>query len=141
MSARLKALWMARTARERWLLGVMLAPVALVLVWLAILTPLSDMLSAARQRHGEAVEALALLDIQYHVLVDLKGFRSLVDAVGGLDITVQRRTPIGSEAEIRGWIEAGEQHLDGHDALWYARSRARCSSSRGRVACRWGMSP
>ena len=72
----------------------------------------------------EAVEALAGLDVQYHVLVDLKGFRSLVDAVGGLDITVQRRTPIGSQREIRGWIEPGEQHLDGHDALWYARSRA-----------------
>ena len=72
----------------------------------------------------EAVEALSGLDIQYHVLVDLKGFRSLVDAVGGLDITVQRRTPIGSQSDIKGWIEAGERHLDGHDALWYARSRA-----------------
>jgi general secretion pathway protein M len=59
MIARLKILWLARTPRERWLLGVMLALVALVLVWLAILRPLSDMLSAARQRHGEAVEALA----------------------------------------------------------------------------------
>ena len=59
MSARLKALWLARTARERWLLGVMLALVALVLVWLLILRPLGDMLSAARQRHGEAVAALA----------------------------------------------------------------------------------
>ena len=37
----------------------------------------------------EAVEALSGLDIQYYVLVDLKGFRSLVDAVGGLDITVK----------------------------------------------------
>jgi general secretion pathway protein M len=59
MSARLKVLWLARSRRERWLLGVMLALVALVLVWLAILRPLSDMLSAARQRHGEAVAALA----------------------------------------------------------------------------------
>jgi general secretion pathway protein M len=59
MSARLKALWLARSPRERWLLGVMLALVALVLVWLLILRPLSDMLSAARQRHGEAVAALA----------------------------------------------------------------------------------
>ena len=39
----------------------------------------------------EAVEALTGLDIQYFVLVDLKGFRSLVDAVGGLDIAVQRQ--------------------------------------------------
>jgi len=59
MSARLQALWLARTPRERWLLGVMLTLVALVLVWLVILRPLADMLSAARQRHGEAVAALA----------------------------------------------------------------------------------
>jgi len=59
MTARLKALWLARSPRERWLLGVMLALVALVLAWLLILRPLGDMLSAARQRHGEAVEALA----------------------------------------------------------------------------------
>ncbi len=72
----------------------------------------------------EAIESLTGLDIQYHVLVDLKGFRSLVDAVGGLDVTVQRRTPIGSQREIKGWIPAGRQHLDGYQALWYARSRA-----------------
>ena len=72
----------------------------------------------------EAMEALTGLDIQYYVLVDLKGFRSLVDAVGGLDIAVQRRTPIGSQHLIKGWIEAGNQHLDGYHALWYARSRA-----------------
>lgn len=59
MSERIRILWLARTARERWLLGVMLALVALVLVWLLVLRPLADMLSAARQRHGEAVAALA----------------------------------------------------------------------------------
>ena len=72
----------------------------------------------------EAIEALTGLDIQYYVLVDLKGFKSMVDAVGGLDIAVQRRTPIGSQHEIKGWIKAGNQHLDGYHALWYARSRA-----------------
>lgn len=59
MNARLRALWLARTPRERWLLGVMLALVGLVLAWLLILRPLGDLLSAARQRHGEAVSALA----------------------------------------------------------------------------------
>lgn len=59
MIERIKTLWLARSARERWLLGVMLALVALVLVWLLVLQPLADMLSAARQRHGEAVAALA----------------------------------------------------------------------------------
>lgn len=59
MSARLKALWAARTPRERWLLGTMAALFALVLVWLLILRPLGDMLSAAKERHGNAVAALA----------------------------------------------------------------------------------
>jgi general secretion pathway protein M len=59
MTARLTALWLGRSPRERWLLAIMLALVALVLAWLLILRPLGDMLSAARQRQGEAVAALA----------------------------------------------------------------------------------
>jgi LCP family protein required for cell wall assembly len=77
----------------------------------------------------EAVEALTGLDIQYYVMVDLKGFSSLVDAVGGLDITVQRRTPMGGGSrEIFDWIEPGRQHLDGFHALWYARSRTQSTN-------------
>lgn len=72
----------------------------------------------------EAVEALSGLSIQYYVMVDLKGFRKMVDAVGGLDITVRYRTPIGGgSSPILGWIEPGTQHMDGYHALWYARSR------------------
>jgi general secretion pathway protein M len=59
MNARIGALWLSRTPRERWLLGVMLALVAVVLAWLLILRPLGDLLSYAKQRHGEAVAALA----------------------------------------------------------------------------------
>lgn len=59
MNARLKAMWLARTERERWLLGAMLALIGLVLAWLLILRPLGDMLSAAKQRHGGAVAELA----------------------------------------------------------------------------------
>lgn len=59
MSARWKALWLARTERERWLLGIMFALAALVLIWFVVLRPLGDMLSAARERHGEAIAALA----------------------------------------------------------------------------------
>lgn len=72
----------------------------------------------------EAVEALSGLDVHYYVMVDLKGFRKMVDAVGGLDLTVKHRTPIGGgTSRIVGWIEPGRQHLDGYHALWYARSR------------------
>ncbi|MBC7306650.1 MAG: LCP family protein [Dietzia sp.] len=72
----------------------------------------------------EAVEALSGLEVQYYALVDLNGFRSLVDALGGLEINVIRRTPIGGgTSKISSWIEPGNQRLDGYHALWYARSR------------------
>lgn len=77
----------------------------------------------------EAVEALSGLDVHYYALVDLGGFENLIDALGGLDVTVMRRTPIGGgTSPIKGFIEPGQQHLDGYHALWYARSRAGSSN-------------
>jgi polyisoprenyl-teichoic acid--peptidoglycan teichoic acid transferase len=72
----------------------------------------------------EAVEALSGLDVHYYVMVDLDGFRNVIDALGGLDITVGTRTPIGGgTSPVIGWIQPGRQHMDGYHALWYARSR------------------
>ncbi|MBK8869157.1 MAG: LCP family protein [Actinomycetales bacterium] len=70
------------------------------------------------------------LRIDYTVIVDLKGFQSLVDAMGGVTVNVTERLPIqgyhtssGGVAGIEGWIEPGVQQLDGYHALWFARSR------------------
>jgi general secretion pathway protein M len=51
--------WQQRSPRERTLLTVMAALLALVIGWLLIVRPLGDMLDEARQRHGAAVVALA----------------------------------------------------------------------------------
>lgn len=73
----------------------------------------------------DAVEGVTGLELQFFVLVDMHGFEDLVDALGGLTIEVTQRVPIAIEGEpVREWIEPGTQTLDGHDALWYARSRA-----------------
>lgn len=78
----------------------------------------------------DVLGAVLGLDIQRTAVVDLEGFESLVDAMGGVDINVQERVPIGGKVVngqvvgIKGWIDPGEQHLDGYHALWYARSRA-----------------
>jgi anionic cell wall polymer biosynthesis LytR-Cps2A-Psr (LCP) family protein len=54
----------------------------------------------------------------------MNGFRALIDALGGLEITVIRRTPIGGgTSAVSDYIEPGRQRLDGYRALWYARSR------------------
>jgi polyisoprenyl-teichoic acid--peptidoglycan teichoic acid transferase len=74
----------------------------------------------------EAIEGATGLRINYWVLVDLKGFESLIDAVGGITMDVYRRVPIGGgSTPVSGYLEAGRnRHLSGRQALWFARSRA-----------------
>lgn len=78
-----------------------------------------------------AVEGALGIDIDYFMLVDLAGFEAVVDALGGITLDVPRDIPIGNKtlpngecSEPRGYVEEGEnRHLDGNDALWFARSR------------------
>ncbi len=79
----------------------------------------------------DAAEGVLGIRIQYYVFVDMHGFAALVDALGGVDITVKERLPKGELSKradgslrgVTGWIEAGRQHMDGDTAQWYARSR------------------
>lgn len=78
------------------------------------------------QATKEAVEGATGLKINYYALIDLKGFQRLIDAVGGVTITVNKRLPIGGQVpgqKVKHYIEPGTQHMDGFHALWYARSR------------------
>lgn len=81
----------------------------------------------------DAAEGILGIQIPYYVFVDMHGFASLVDALGGVDINVTERLPKGGPPEgvdprdvdswAIGWIEPGQQHMDGDTAQWYARSR------------------
>ncbi|MEV5965896.1 LCP family protein [Kribbella sp. NPDC051952] len=77
----------------------------------------------------QAIQAVTGLKINYYVLIDLAGFRDLLNAVGGVTLDIGKRVPIGGgTSPIKGYIEAGKnQHLDGYHALWFARSRAESS--------------
>jgi polyisoprenyl-teichoic acid--peptidoglycan teichoic acid transferase len=82
-----------------------------------------------------AVEAITGLEIGYTVMIDLQGFRHLIDATGGVTVDVGKRVPLGGadDGPIYGWIERGPQRMDGATALWFARSR-RDSSDYERMA-------
>ncbi|MFF2273385.1 LCP family protein [Agromyces sp. NPDC058136] len=74
----------------------------------------------------DAAEAITGLEIQYYALIDMAGFQQLIDALGGVTVTVAEDVPIHADetfTTVAEWIPAGEQHLDGYHALWYARSR------------------
>ncbi|MEU1972524.1 LCP family protein [Microbacterium sp. NPDC019599] len=80
----------------------------------------------------DAAEGILGIQIPYYVFIDMHGFAALIDALGGIDISVEQRLPEGGgpaydgqpvEEWATGWIEAGPQHMDGDTAQWYARSR------------------
>jgi LCP family protein required for cell wall assembly len=68
------------------------------------------------------------LDIKYFVEVNFEGFQKVVDSVGGVTINVQipvsdDRFPGERGKLYRLYIPSGIQHMDGAQALKYARSR------------------
>ncbi len=88
--------------------------------------------TAAIEAVKDAAQGYLGIEIPYYVFIDMHGFAALVDALGGVDITVTERLPKGggpayegqpAEDWAIGWIEPGEQHMDGDTAQWYARSR------------------
>lgn len=80
----------------------------------------------------DAISQVLGIPIDTYTIIDLKGFQSLVDAMGGVVINVPREIPIGgghpqsnpkAQLPIYGYIEPGTQRLNGYKALWFARSR------------------
>lgn len=77
----------------------------------------------------EAVSETLGLELNYYAMVDMGGFQSLIDAMGGINLDISKPIPIGGgSSKISGYIEPGTNvHLDGYHALWFARSRAESS--------------
>jgi LCP family protein required for cell wall assembly len=84
------------------------------------------------------------LDLDYYIEVNMAGFSSIVDALGGVDVNVgPDRVPMGGIGPFGevvkpfGYIDAGQQHLTGDQALWFARSRTNTSdyTRMGRQRC------
>jgi LCP family protein required for cell wall assembly len=95
-------------------------------------------INAANQIGGPAltiatVKALTGLPIDHVVVVDFDGFEELIDALGGIEVTVPKAIlsnrfdcPYKPArcADWEGWrFEKGAQHMDGRRALVYSRIR------------------
>lgn len=65
------------------------------------------------------------LPIHYQAVIDMGGFESLVDALGGVTLDIAAAVPIGGgSSKVEGYIQPGRNvHLNGYQALWFARSR------------------
>jgi LCP family protein required for cell wall assembly len=99
-------------------------------------------LNALYQRHGatelkQAISRLLGLRIDYHALVNLDGFVQMVDALGGVRITVKERIvdevtrPAWGETKPRIDVYPGRTYrFTGRTALAYVRSRKASSDYR-----------
>lgn len=74
------------------------------------------------------------LRIDYHILVDMFGFADIVDAMGGVRVTITEPIPYGLQGQV---LQPGTRKLDGKEALWYGRSRTFSSDyvRMGRQKC------
>lgn len=66
--------------------------------------------------------------VDYYVLVNLAGFRQLVDAMGGITVNINEPVPIGGNTDAHippdDYLQPGpNQRLDGFQALWFTRGR------------------
>ena len=76
----------------------------------------------------QAVSGSLGIPVDYYVLVNLRGFRQIVDAMGGVTVNINEPIPIGGNTDLgippQDYLMPGpDQRLDGFQALWYSRGR------------------
>ncbi|HSN12702.1 MAG TPA: LCP family protein, partial [Propionibacteriaceae bacterium] len=73
----------------------------------------------------EAVQATTGLELNYYAMVDMFGFKDLIDALGGITMDINIQVPVGGDqATAKSYIEPGpSRHLSGAEALWFSRQR------------------
>lgn len=74
-----------------------------------------------------SVSALVGVPVTHYILIDTSAFERIVDAVGGVDIDVEKRMYYEDPWDDNGGLvidlQAGEQHMDGAQAIQYVRYR------------------
>lgn len=91
-----------------------------------------DKINAAFAYGGEklaesTVESFLGIDIDHYVIINTNSFVRLIDAIGGIDINVEKRMYYEDPWDDNGGlvidIYPGEQHMDGKKAVTYVRYR------------------
>ncbi len=78
------------------------------------------------------------IEVDYYIRINFEAFVTIVDEIGGIDIDVPQtiddpKYPDANYGYDPFYIEAGPQHLDGRQALKYARTRATAGSDFDRA--------
>jgi LCP family protein required for cell wall assembly len=79
----------------------------------------------------ETIERYTQVRIDHVVLIDFAGFKQVVDALGGVDMKIDKT--ITSEHKPYRTFKKGMNHLNGAEALDYIRQRKRVGSDFNRI--------
>jgi LCP family protein required for cell wall assembly len=76
----------------------------------------------------QAVSGSLGVPVDYYLLVNLEGFKTIVDAIGGITVNINEPVAINGDTDRgippTGYLQPGpDQELDGFEALWFARGR------------------
>ena len=75
----------------------------------------------------KTVEAFLNVPMDYYVMIDVHAFEKIIDAVGGVDIDVEKRMyyedPWDDDGGLVIDLYPGKQHMDGKTAIQYVRYR------------------
>ena len=74
-----------------------------------------------------SVEKLLGVPMDHYIIIDTKAFERIIDAIGGVDINVEKRMHYEDPWDDNGGLVIdlypGEQHMDGKKAIQYVRYR------------------
>lgn len=91
-----------------------------------------DKINAAYAHGGyqlsqDTVENLLGVQIDHHVIINIQAFKKIIDAIGGIDIDVEKRMYYQDIWDDDGGLlidlQPGMQHMDGKTAITYVRFR------------------
>lgn len=78
----------------------------------------------------KTIKSFLDIEINHYAEVDFRGFKRIVNALGGVDIYVEKKLV---DKESRVYIEPGWNHLKGEEALGYVRFRKDSRGDFGRI--------
>jgi LCP family protein required for cell wall assembly len=79
------------------------------------------------------VEDVIGVPVQYFAVIDFHAFERFIDELDGINVNIQERIKISAIGRHERWLEPGPDHLDGPDALAYARVRKGAGDDFGRA--------
>jgi LCP family protein required for cell wall assembly len=81
----------------------------------------------------KTVENLIGVPVTHYAVIDFHAFERVVDEIGGVDVAVPQEIRIAAIGRKGRYLEPGWHHLDGPDALAYARVRKTAGGDFGRA--------